>query len=153
MSSKRPTSRGCPWRPTAITEPPRFLMIVLQDAESPFTIWNNKGQLLSHGTSTYEIPTMGDMPQDFRLALLPNAAQEGTVRGSKAVGGHRSLAISMREAIRDTIASTGLKGEISLSSPATCEAIYRAAHLMPASADSTERWLRGQASSQWALCI
>ncbi len=103
-------------------------------------VWNDKGHLLSHGASTYAIPTIGDMPEDLRITLLPDAAQDGTVRGSKAVGEPPlMLAISVREAIRDAIAATGLKGEISLSSPATCEAIYRATRLMPASADSTTR--------------
>ncbi len=103
-------------------------------------VWNDKGHLLSHGASTYEIPTIGDMPQDFRITLLPNAAQEGTVRGSKAVGEPPlMLAISVREAIRDAIAATGLRGEISLSSPATCEAIYRATRIMPESADAGNR--------------
>lgn len=103
-------------------------------------VWNREGHLLSHGASTYEIPTIGDTPLEFHVRLLPDAAQPGTIHGSKAVGEPPlMLAISVREAIRDAIAAAGLKGEIALSSPATCEAIYRALKRMPPTEDAHNR--------------
>lgn len=91
-------------------------------------IWNKQGHLLSHGASTYQIPAIGDVPADFRIALLQNAAQPGTIHGSKAVGEPPlMLAISVREAIRAAVASFSRGGEpVLLDSPATGEAIFRA---------------------------
>jgi xanthine dehydrogenase molybdopterin-binding subunit B len=88
--------------------------------------WDGKGRLQSHSASTYQVPSIGDAPMDFRVALLPRAAQAGVVHGSKAVGEPPlMLAISVREAIRDAIASFGAHGgEVRLASPATHEAIY-----------------------------
>ncbi len=90
-------------------------------------LWDDQGRLLTHSPDTYKIPTMGDRPRDFRVAFLSDAAQPGTIHGSKAVGEPPlMLAISVREAIRDAIAAFGVKGEIPLASPATPEAILRA---------------------------
>lgn len=91
-------------------------------------IWDRRGHLLSHGASTYQIPSIGDVPADFRVTLLENAAQSGTIHGSKAVGEPPlMLAISVREAIRDAVASFSEKNSpVFLSSPATGEAIFRA---------------------------
>jgi len=90
--------------------------------------WDAKGRLMTHSASTYQIPTIGDVPPDFRVRLLPRAPQKGTIHGSKAVGEPPlMLAISVREAIRDAIAAFGTKGGIvDLPCPATHEAIYLA---------------------------
>ncbi|GAB4239830.1 MAG: hypothetical protein OHK005_01600 [Candidatus Methylacidiphilales bacterium] len=99
-------------------------------------VWNDQGHLLSHGASTYQIPTIGDVPTEFHIELLANAAQPGTIHGSKAVGEPPlMLAISVREAIRDAIASAfQSKEEVLLASPATPEAVFRAYHRLPPSA-------------------
>ena len=104
-------------------------------------VWNEKGHLLSHGASTYEIPTIGDAPLEFHVSLLENAAQPGTIHGSKAVGEPPlMLAIAAREAIRDAVASvSGRGGEIPLGCPATCEAIFRSIHAMEPSSDAGRR--------------
>jgi xanthine dehydrogenase large subunit len=110
-------------------------------------VWNEKGHLLSHGASTYDIPTLGDAPPVFRVELLSDAAQPGTVYGSKAVGEPPlMLAISVREAIKDALASArSQRGadnrEILLASPATCEAVFRALQQLPPSADASKRIL------------
>jgi len=58
------------------------------------------------------------------VTLLDDAAQPGTIHGSKAVGEPPlMLAISVREAIRDAIAAFK-PGVVELPSPATHEAIY-----------------------------
>jgi xanthine dehydrogenase molybdopterin binding subunit/xanthine dehydrogenase small subunit len=88
--------------------------------------WNDKGVLLTHSPDTYKIPSVGDTPQIFNVALLKNATQKSVVHGSKAVGEPPlMLAISVREAIRDAVAAFGSgKNEVALASPATCEAIW-----------------------------
>jgi xanthine dehydrogenase molybdopterin binding subunit/xanthine dehydrogenase small subunit len=90
--------------------------------------WDEKGRLLTHSASTYQIPAISDAPFDFRVELLPDAAQEGTIHGSKAVGEPPfMLAISVREALRDAVAAFGAPGGIvELPSPATHEALWHA---------------------------
>jgi xanthine dehydrogenase large subunit len=91
-------------------------------------VWDAKGRLLTHSPDTYKIPAIGDVPTDLRVEFLSNAAQPNNIYGSKAVGEPPlMLAISVREAIRDAVASFGNgRGSVELASPATCEAIYRA---------------------------
>ncbi len=91
-------------------------------------LWDDKGRLSSHSASTYQIPSIGDAPADFRVALMREAAQPGVIHGSKAVGEPPlMLALSVREAIRDAIAAFGAPGgEVALRVPATHEAIFEA---------------------------
>jgi xanthine dehydrogenase molybdopterin-binding subunit B len=91
-------------------------------------LWDKKGCLMTHSASTYQIPAISDAPVDMRISLLPMATQEGTIHGSKASGEPPfMLAFSVREALRDAVASFGgTRGEVPLASPATCEAIYSA---------------------------
>jgi xanthine dehydrogenase molybdopterin binding subunit/xanthine dehydrogenase small subunit len=93
--------------------------------------WDNEGRLLTHSPDTYKIPSIGDRPKIFNVQFLQNAAQKNVILGSKAVGEPPlMLAISVREAIRDAVAAFGESGvEISLASPATCEAIFNAIRL------------------------
>jgi xanthine dehydrogenase molybdopterin binding subunit/xanthine dehydrogenase small subunit len=93
--------------------------------------WSPDGRLLTHSASTYQIPSIGDAPARFHVALLENAAQDGVIHGSKAVGEPPlMLAISVREALRDAIAAFGVRGgEVPLASPATHEAIRAAIKL------------------------
>jgi xanthine dehydrogenase molybdopterin-binding subunit B len=105
--------------------------------------WDDKGRLLTHSPDTYKIPAIGDMPQIFNVNLLKNAAQKTVVYGSKAVGEPPlMLAISVREAIRDAVSAFNGNGngEVPLSSPATCEAIWMAIRNRPSSGH-TERKL------------
>jgi len=97
-------------------------------------LWDGEGRLLTHSASTYAIPSFGDSPEDFRVTLLPAAAQEGVIHGSKAVGEPPlMLAISVREAIRDALGAFGRPGgPVALASPATCEAVFHAVRMRPA---------------------
>ncbi|HEY3862835.1 MAG TPA: xanthine dehydrogenase molybdopterin binding subunit [Verrucomicrobiae bacterium] len=90
--------------------------------------WDDKGRLLTHSPDTYKIPSAGDTPLVFNVALLKNATQRNVICGSKAVGEPPvMLAISVREALRDAIAAFGPSGgQTPLASPATCEAIFMA---------------------------
>jgi xanthine dehydrogenase molybdopterin binding subunit/xanthine dehydrogenase small subunit len=91
-------------------------------------LWDGKGRLMTHSASTYQIPAISDAPVEMRITLLPMAAQEGTIHGSKASGEPPlMLAFSVREALRDAVAAFGSgAGEVALASPATCEALYTA---------------------------
>jgi xanthine dehydrogenase large subunit len=64
----------------------------------------------------------------MNVTLLPRAANEAAIYGSKAVGEPPlMLAFSVREAIRDAVAAFGPKGgEVPLASPATSEAVSSA---------------------------
>ncbi len=90
--------------------------------------WDEQGRLLTHSPDTYKIPSIGDTPEIFNVRFLHNATQGNVIHGSKAVGEPPlMLAISVREAIRDTVAAFGAPGrDVALNSPATCEAIYMA---------------------------
>ncbi|HEX7666958.1 MAG TPA: molybdopterin cofactor-binding domain-containing protein, partial [Polyangiaceae bacterium] len=91
-------------------------------------LWDPKGKLLSHSASTYQIPSIGDTPEIFKVELLPDAAQKNTIHGSKAVGEPPlMLALSVREAIREAISAFGAPGgDVPLGCPATHEAIFAA---------------------------
>ena len=90
--------------------------------------WDEQGKLLTHSASTYQIPAISDAPVEFNVTLLPDAAQAGSIHGSKAVGEPPlMLAISVREAIRDAVAAVGPSGgAVELPSPATGEAVFLA---------------------------
>ncbi len=92
-------------------------------------VWNDKGYLSTHAPSTYKIPTAGDVPDHFTVALWPEANREDNVFGSKAVGEPPfMLAISVYEALREAIATVGNRGPVRLSAPATAENVLAALH-------------------------
>ncbi|QGV81988.1 xanthine dehydrogenase molybdopterin binding subunit [Streptomyces ficellus] len=86
----------------------------------------NRGRLLTQAASTYKLPSFSEMPEEFNVTLLRNAAEEGAVYGSKAVGEPPlMLAFSVREALRQAAAAFGPGGvSVELASPATPEAVY-----------------------------
>ncbi len=94
-------------------------------------VWNDKGMLTTHAPSTYKIPTAGDVPKHFKVALWPDANPEDNVFGSKAVGEPPfMLALSVFEALRDAVAqaraAAGLAGPVHLVAPATAENVLNA---------------------------
>ncbi len=91
-------------------------------------VWDDEGRLRTYAPSTYKIPTIRDVPEDFTVTLLERAAQDGTIYGSKAVGEPPfMLAFSVREAIRAAVAAFGDQPDyIPLPSPATPEATLMA---------------------------
>ena len=90
--------------------------------------WDGEGRLLTAGPSTYKIPTAGDLPLDFRVALLEDAHHYGVVGGSKAVGEPPlMLAIAAVSALRRAVAAFGPPREVvKLRLPATTEALLDA---------------------------
>ena len=91
-------------------------------------VWDAQGRLLTHGPSSYKIPSAGDLPAEFRVALWPEANREDNVYGSKAVGEPPlMLAISVWEALRDAVAQARGDGQpVRLDAPATPERLLRA---------------------------
>ena len=86
--------------------------------------WSAEGRLLTRGASTYKLPTVGECPEVFNVALLEQAAEPSVVYGSKAVGEPPlMLAISVREALRHAVSAFG-RGVVDLPSPATPEAVF-----------------------------
>ena len=85
-----------------------------------------RGRVLSAGASTYKLPSLGELPETLHVTLLDDAREERVVGGSKAVGEPPfMLALSVREAIREAVASFGPPGtSVDLGSPATPEAVW-----------------------------
>ncbi|MGB0626423.1 MAG: xanthine dehydrogenase molybdopterin binding subunit [Alphaproteobacteria bacterium] len=92
-------------------------------------VWNDRGQLLTHGPSTYKIPGSRDVPPEFNVHILEDASNlVPTVFRSKAVGEPPlMLAISVWLAIRDAVSRiAGHRHLPKLDAPATPEAILAA---------------------------
>jgi len=89
--------------------------------------WDKQGRLLNHSPDTYKIPTIQDIPEDFRVELLKGAPHPITIRKSKAVGEPPlMLAFSVWLAIKDCISAVGNhKFEPEFSLPATNEVILK----------------------------
>ena len=88
--------------------------------------WDEKGNLISHSPDTYKIPSVQDIPKDFRVSLLKGAPNPvGTIRRSKAVAEPPlMLALSVWLAIKDAISAAGNhEYEPEFSLPATNEVI------------------------------
>lgn len=102
--------------------------------------WDERdGRLATQSASTYKLPSLSEMPEDFRVALLEHATEAGSVYGSKAVGEPPlMLALSVREALRQAAAAFGPPGtSVELASPATPEAVYWA---LDAARERTMSW-------------
>ena len=89
--------------------------------------YDENGNLLNHSPDTYKIPTIRDIPEDFKVELLEGVPNPNTIRKSKAVGEPPfMLAFSVWLAIKDAISAVGnheIEPEFSL--PATNEIILQ----------------------------
>ena len=101
-----------------------------------------RGRLLTPSASTYKLPSLSEMPEEFHVRLFADAREDGAVYGSKAVGEPPLLlAFSVREALRQATGAFGPRGRsVELASPATPEAVFWAAEAArAASAASADR--------------
>ena len=92
-------------------------------------IWGDRGELKTHSPDTYKIPSIGDAPPDFRVALLDGAPQHDVIHGSKAVGEPPlMLALSVVSALRRAVRgfATDRARDIELCVPCTPESVLRA---------------------------
>lgn len=105
----------------------------------------NRGRLLTQAASTYKLPSLSEMPEEFNVRLMENATEEGAVYGSKAVGEPPlMLAFSVREALRQAAAAFGPAGvSVELASPATPEAVYWAVEAARGGAGRCDDHTRG----------
>ncbi len=91
-------------------------------------VWDAQGRLQTHAPSTYKIPGVSDVPEDFRVTLRGRPNREPTVRRSKAIGEPPlPLAACVFFALRDAVASVGGPGQRpALDAPATPERVLLA---------------------------
>lgn len=97
--------------------------------------WVSPGHLHTSGPSTYKIPTSNDIPIDFRVSLLRNAANLRAVHSSKAVGEpplylSASVFFALKEACYAARKSSGVEGWFDLEAPATPERLRLACGLV-----------------------
>jgi len=88
--------------------------------------WDSEGRFMTHAPSTYKIPTVGDVPEDFNVVIWPGGRnREPTIHRSKAVGEPPfMLAISVHSALCQAIASVYPPGVLpALDAPATPERV------------------------------
>ena len=92
--------------------------------------WSAQGRLMTDAPSTYKIPSLGEVPNDFRVRLFHRERPRSTevIFGSKAVGEPPlCLGLSVREALRDAIGAFAPGARhVPLASPATPEAVFMA---------------------------
>jgi xanthine dehydrogenase large subunit len=92
-------------------------------------VFDDTGALQTHAPSTYKIPTAGDRPDAFNLAIWERGEnREPTIHRSKAVGEPPlMLAISVFSALTDAVASAADRKVMpDLDAPATPERILAA---------------------------
>ncbi|XP_030901675.2 aldehyde oxidase-like isoform X1 [Melopsittacus undulatus] len=90
-----------------------------------------EGEQLTLGPDTYKIPAICDIPEQFRVYLLPNSRNSIAIYSSKGMGeAGFFLGSSVFFAIRDAVAAArkerGLPLDFTLSSPLTAEQIRMA---------------------------
>jgi len=87
--------------------------------------WNDKGHLLNHSPDTYKIPSIQDIPEDFRVELMQSIPNPNAIHKSKAVGEPPfMLAFATWLAIKDALSAVAdHKFEPEFSLPATNEVI------------------------------
>ncbi|MDP1622846.1 MAG: xanthine dehydrogenase molybdopterin binding subunit [Bacteroidales bacterium] len=107
--------------------------------------WDKEGNQLTHSPDTYKIPTINDIPADFRVEFLQDVPNAGTIRRSKAVGEPPfMLGLSVWLAIKDAISAVDdHEKEPDFSLPATGEVI-----LMSVEKVNSVRFETGKGSSR-----
>jgi xanthine dehydrogenase molybdopterin binding subunit len=87
--------------------------------------YNAKGELLNHSPDTYKIPSVQDIPQDFRTVIMEGIPNPKAIRKSKAVGEPPfMLAFASWLAIKDAISAVAdHQFEPQFKLPATNEVI------------------------------
>ncbi|KAH0793654.1 Xanthine dehydrogenase [Histomonas meleagridis] len=91
-------------------------------------IWAKDGHIRTRNVTTYKIPTLDDIPDDFRVTLLHDDYNNMGVVGSKASGeaGLRmgcSVLMALRDAVTAARAQFGVTEWFDFHSPATIEVI------------------------------
>ena len=87
--------------------------------------WDDKGRLMTHSPDTYKIPTVQDIPKDFRVEFLQGYPNPVAIRQSKTVAEPPFMyGLSTWLAIKDAVSAImDHKKEPEFSLPATNEVI------------------------------
>lgn len=90
--------------------------------------YDPNGNLLTHSPSTYKIPSISDIPNDFRVSLLKGYPNPNTIKQSKAIGEPPFMhGISVWMAIKDAVSAVGNHTtEPDIGIPATSETVMLA---------------------------
>jgi xanthine dehydrogenase molybdopterin-binding subunit B len=90
--------------------------------------WDDKGRLMTHSPDTYKIPTVQDIPKDFRVEFLQGYPNPNVIRQSKTVAEPPFMyGLSTWLAIKDAVSATQEhRSEPEFSLPATNEVILLA---------------------------
>ena len=102
--------------------------------------WDDKGRLMTHSPDTYKIPTVQDIPKDFRANFLQGYPNPVAIRQSKTVAEPPLMyGLSTWLAIKDAVSATGNnKIEPEFSLPATNEVILLAIEKLKGTITSDE---------------
>lgn len=105
--------------------------------------YSAKGALLSHSPDTYKIPTIGDIPEDFRVKLTDFTPQPDNIKQSKAIGEPPFIhGLSVFFALKDAVSAVyNHQLEPQLNIPATSEAILLCLNKMKADIHSSEYFI------------
>ena len=108
--------------------------------------FSDDGRLLTHSPDTYKIPSLGDAPKRFKVALLSDADQPEVIHGSKAVGEPPFLlALGVLGALRHAVGSYHEEGVVeSLPIPCTPEAILSSIAVAQGELSAAEALLRAK---------
>lgn len=86
--------------------------------------YSDKGALLSHSPTTYKIPNIRDIPEDFRLEFFDNQLHDFNVRSSKAVAEPPlMLGMAVFCAVKNALSYLKASEAVKLDLPATNEEI------------------------------
>lgn len=86
--------------------------------------YSDKGALLSHSPTTYKIPNIQDIPDDFRLEFFENKLHDFNVRSSKAVAEPPlMLGMAVFCAVKNALSYLSPKTAVDINLPATHEEI------------------------------
>lgn len=93
--------------------------------------WIRPGHLFTKGPGAYKIPSVNDIPPDFRVSLLKNSNNPRAVYSSKAVGEPpfvlaNSVFCAIKDAVRAARVAAGHTPYVYVDSPATPERIRMA---------------------------
>ncbi|MBX3720477.1 MAG: xanthine dehydrogenase molybdopterin binding subunit [Turneriella sp.] len=86
--------------------------------------YNDKGALLSHSPTTYKIPNIQDIPDDFRLDFFENKLHDFNIRSSKAVAEPPlMLGMAVFCAVKNALSYLSPGETVGMNLPATHEEI------------------------------
>ncbi len=105
-------------------------------------VYDDQGELLSHSPTTYKIPAVTDLPEEFNVTTFDNQDNVQNIRRSKAVGEPPlMLGISVWAAVKNALSYGGPAEQIDLRLPATGEEVLRCLTQLAAAPDASKTTL------------